>query len=589
MDVIGSGTWSCQGSDACVVPVGTCRIVAHPRTSELLEPVMLPPVALRTHVRDRQLGAAHCTTTSGVETSMTRTTWSPAAPSAVSSRTSLVTRSLAVAEPHLRGVVEQQAELRTVGGDVDRLHPTAHRTGETLDQLGSRAVPDGCVLAGLAIHRVGTGDQHVGDRLTGDHVEHTPVAVDDAELPVGARVRRQRRPARGSRSSHRAESRCAPEPGRPTGSPPVRARRPACRPPARACRRGRRRRPGGGRGRCTRCPRRVTWSASIANNDEPNTANPAPTTASTNTARKTHLRRRRLSARRTEMRRSRRRGSMRRRRRRLSSGDSVTTTSSSMNTTGRSPDVSGPPRSPSTYTASGGNSSSAIAITWGGGATASTPGSPVSSPSGRSRRSRHRRRALAATSAATHRRDPPLRTTRRHVRRLFRGRLPEDLVDVAIDLGIGAVLLGDAGSRRSRTLGAVRRARPCPGWSRPRRRGRPRRAHRTSGAVRRRCVIGARASRRRTPARSSKPTSRTSLRMTNPVAAATRSRTASMTARTSAAAPPSLAWMKLACFSDTHAVPIRKPRRPRLSISPPAVTSPGTGFTNTDPQFCPPG
>ena len=44
---------------------------------------------------------------------------------------------------------------------------------------------------------------------------------------------------------------------------------------------------------------------------------------------------------------------------------------------------------------------------------------------------------------------------------------------------------------------------------------------------------------------------------------ATRSRTASITARTSAAEPPSAAWMKLACFSETHAVPIRNPRSPR--------------------------
>ena len=185
---------------------------------------------------------------------MTRTTRSPAAPSAVSRRTSLVTRSLAVAEPHLGGVVEQQAELRAVGGDVDRLHPTAHGTGETLDQLGSRAVPDRCVLAGLAIDRVGTGDQHVGDRLTGDHVEHPPVAVDAPGTARRDPRTSRARPARGSRSSRRAGSRCAPGPGRPTGSPPARARLPACRPPARACRRGRRRRPGGGRGRCTRCP-----------------------------------------------------------------------------------------------------------------------------------------------------------------------------------------------------------------------------------------------------------------------------------------------------------------------------------------------
>ena len=34
---------------------------------------------------------------------------------------------------------------------------------------------------------------------------------------------------------------------------------------------------------------------------------------------------------------------------------------------------------------------------------------------------------------------------------------------------------------------------------------------------------------------------------------------------------------------------MRKPRSPRPSISSPALTSPGTGLTNTDPQFCPPG
>ena len=31
------------------------------------------------------------------------------------------------------------------------------------------------------------------------------------------------------------------------------------------------------------------------------------------------------------------------------------------------------------------------------------------------------------------------------------------------------------------------------------------------------------------------------------------------------------------------------PRNPSESINPPAVTSPGTGLTNTEPQFCPPG
>ena len=47
--------------------------------------------------------------------------------------------------------------------------------------------------------------------------------------------------------------------------------------------------------------------------------------------------------------------------------------------------------------------------------------------------------------------------------------------------------------------------------------------------------------------------------------------------------------MKLACFSDTHAVPTRSPRRPSPSMSSPALTSPGTGLTKTEPAFCPPG
>ena len=62
-------------------------------------------------------------------------------------------------------------------------------------------------------------------------------------------------------------------------------------------------------------------------------------------------------------------------------------------------------------------------------------------------------------------------------------------------------------------------------------------------------------------------------------------RTSSITARTSAAVPPSDAWTKLACFSDTQAVPMRWPRRPRPSTRLPALTSPGTGLTNTEPQF----
>ena len=44
-----------------------------------------------------------------------------------------------------------------------------------------------------------------------------------------------------------------------------------------------------------------------------------------------------------------------------------------------------------------------------------------------------------------------------------------------------------------------------------------------------------------------------------PVAAATWPRTRSITARTSAAEPPSAAWMKLACLSDTHAVADAQP------------------------------
>ena len=58
---------------------------------------------------------------------------------------------------------------------------------------------------------------------------------------------------------------------------------------------------------------------------------------------------------------------------------------------------------------------------------------------------------------------------------------------------------------------------------------------------------------------------------------------ASITARTSAAVPPSAAWMKLACFSDTHAVPMREPAQAEPVDSSPALTSPGTGLTNTEP------
>ena len=56
---------------------------------------------------------------------------------------------------------------------------------------------------------------------------------------------------------------------------------------------------------------------------------------------------------------------------------------------------------------------------------------------------------------------------------------------------------------------------------------------------------------------------------------------------TSSADPPSSAWMKLACFSETRAVPIRNPFRPAASTSRPAE-SPG-GLAKTEPALLPPG
>ena len=56
---------------------------------------------------------------------------------------------------------------------------------------------------------------------------------------------------------------------------------------------------------------------------------------------------------------------------------------------------------------------------------------------------------------------------------------------------------------------------------------------------------------------------------------------------TSSADPPSSAWMKLACFSETRAVPTRKPLRPASSMRRPAESP--SGFVNTEPAFCPPG
>ena len=47
--------------------------------------------------------------------------------------------------------------------------------------------------------------------------------------------------------------------------------------------------------------------------------------------------------------------------------------------------------------------------------------------------------------------------------------------------------------------------------------------------------------------------------------------------------------MKFACFVDTSAVPMRKPRNPRRSMIAPDEPPPGSGLTNTDPAFWPPG
>ena len=58
-------------------------------------------------------------------------------------------------------------------------------------------------------------------------------------------------------------------------------------------------------------------------------------------------------------------------------------------------------------------------------------------------------------------------------------------------------------------------------------------------------------------------------------------------AATSSAEPPSSAWMKLACFSDTRAVPRRTPFSPAASTRRPAE-SPG-GLVNTEPALLPPG
>ena len=84
-----------------------------------------------------------------------------------------------------------------------------------------------------------------------------------------------------------------------------------------------------------------------------------------------------------------------------------------------------------------------------------------------------------------------------------------------------------------------------------------------------------------------KPTIRTSVASSIPVVLRTSSRMASITRRTSSADPPRSAWMKLACFLETSADPIRIPFMPQASISRPAE-SPG-GLVNTEPALAPPG
>ena len=77
------------------------------------------------------------------------------------------------------------------------------------------------------------------------------------------------------------------------------------------------------------------------------------------------------------------------------------------------------------------------------------------------------------------------------------------------------------------------------------------------------------------------------MRNVTPQRSATTPRTCSISAWTSSARPPLSAWMKLACFSDTCAVPSRKPFSPADSISRPAESS--SGLVNTEPALAPPG
>ena len=84
-----------------------------------------------------------------------------------------------------------------------------------------------------------------------------------------------------------------------------------------------------------------------------------------------------------------------------------------------------------------------------------------------------------------------------------------------------------------------------------------------------------------------KPTSTVSACRSTPLCSCTRRATSAIRASTSSAGPPSSAWMKLACFVDTSAVPSRRPLQPAASIRRPAE-SPG-GLVNTEPALWPPG
>src|SRR5581483_186742 len=89
------------------------------------------------------------------------------------------------------------------------------------------------------------------------------------------------------------------------------------------------------------------------------------------------------------------------------------------------------------------------------------------------------------------------------------------------------------------------------------------------------------------PPGAGKPTRRVSARSQQPCTSCTRRRTLPISAYTSSARPPGSAMKKLACLSDTTAVPWRIPRHPALSMSRPAESS--AGFVNTEPAFWPPG